>query len=87
MTLPVGVVDSFSASYTEARAKFLQGAATAGLQIQSHVHPLPGRDGEVLAMDIARDGPMDAKSLLIVSSACHGVEGLLRLGRAGLHVA
>ena len=75
MTPPVGVVDSFSASYAEARAKFLQGAAAAGLSIQNHVHPLLGRDGEVLAMDLARDGPLDAKSLLIVSSACHGVEG------------
>jgi hypothetical protein len=36
---------------------------------------LPGREGEALAMDIARDGPADAKALLIVTSACHGVEG------------
>ena len=26
-------------------------------------------------MDVARDGPMDAQNLLIISSACHGVEG------------
>ncbi len=70
-----GVLDSFSPSYAEARAKFLQAAATAGLTVQSHVHPLAGRDGEVLAMDLARDGPADAEALLIVSSGCHGVEG------------
>jgi hypothetical protein len=75
VTPPVGVVDSFSASYAKARAKFLQGAAAAGLAVQSHVHPLPGRDGETLAMDVARDGAPDAQALLIVSSACHGVEG------------
>ena len=70
-----GVAEAFSASYKEARVKFLEGAATAGLQLESHVHPLTGRDGEVLAMDVARSGPLDAKRLLIVSSACHGVEG------------
>ena len=46
-----------------------------GLAIESHAHPLLGRDGETLAMDVARDGAMDADKLLIVSSACHGVEG------------
>lgn len=70
-----GVIESFSTSYAQARRKFLESAATAGLQPQSHVHPLAGRDGEVLAMDVARDGPADAEALLIVSSACHGVEG------------
>ncbi len=71
----IGVAEAFSASYREARVKFLEGAAAAGLAIQSHVHPMPGRDGEVLAMDVARSGRLDAENLLIVSSACHGVEG------------
>ena len=31
-------------------------------------------------MDVARDGPMDAKSLLVLSSACHGVEGFCGSG-------
>ncbi|OJX37231.1 MAG: hypothetical protein BGO74_14335 [Burkholderiales bacterium 68-12] len=69
------VVNAFSASYQEARTKFLEAAAAAGLAIESHVHPLRGRDGETLALDVARDGPPDADKLLIVSSACHGVEG------------
>ena len=68
-------VESFSASYAQARGKFLEAAATAGLQVTSHPHPLPGRDGEALAMDVALDGPRDADRLLIVTSACHGVEG------------
>ena len=71
----IGVAEAFSASYRQARVKFLEGAAAAGLQIESHVHPLTGRDGEVLAMDVARSGPPDAQNLLIISSACHGVEG------------
>ncbi|TAG49968.1 MAG: DUF2817 domain-containing protein [Betaproteobacteria bacterium] len=65
----------FSSSYRDAREKFLAAAESAGLPVQSHVHPLAGRDGEVLAMDVARDGPDDAECLLILSSACHGVEG------------
>ena len=70
-----GIVEAFSSSYAEARKKFLEAAAAAGLPIESHAHPLKGRDGEDLAMDVVRDGPADAKKLLIVSSACHGVEG------------
>ncbi len=71
----IGVAQAFSTSYREARVKFLEGSATAGLQLASHQHPLVGKDGEVLAMDVARSGPLDAENLLIVSSACHGVEG------------
>ena len=65
----------FSSSYAQARAKFLQAADAAGLRVESHLHPLRGRDGEELAMDVALDGPADASHLLILSSACHGVEG------------
>lgn len=68
-------MQAFSRSYAEARDKFLAAAAAAGLAVESHPHPLRGRDGEALAMDVARDGPADAARLLILSSACHGVEG------------
>ena len=71
----IGITDAFSTSYARARARFLEAAATAGLPMESHAHPLKGRDGEDLAMDVVRDGPADADKLLIVSSACHGVEG------------
>ncbi len=76
----IGVVEAFSPSYAKARIKFLEAAATAGLRIESHNHPLPGRDGEVLAMDVARDGPLDAERLLIVTSGCHGAEGYCGTG-------
>ncbi len=65
----------FATTYREARAKFLQACAGLGLAVQSHPHPLPGREGEALAMDVARIGGADAERLLLVSSACHGVEG------------
>jgi Protein of unknown function (DUF2817) len=71
----IPITDSFSSSYAQARVKFLEAAAAAGVNTQSHLHPLKGVDGEDLAMDVARDGPADTENLLIISSACHGVEG------------
>lgn len=71
----IDVNAAFSARYAQARVKFLEGAAAAGMAVRSFEHPLKGRDGETLAMDVALDGPADAQNLLIVSSACHGVEG------------
>lgn len=71
----IGVTEAFSPSYAKARIKFLEAASAAGLSITSFNHPLPGREGELLAMDVALSGDADAKNLLIVSSGCHGVEG------------
>lgn len=71
---------AFAPSYAGARVRFLEGAAAAGMAIRSLDHPLPGREGETLAMDVALDGPDDAERLLIVSSACHGVEGFCGSG-------
>ena len=70
----------FAQSYAQARALFLAAAANAGLAVQSHAHPLLGRDGEKLAMDVARLGAVDAQALLVISSACHGVEGFCGSG-------
>jgi hypothetical protein len=71
----ISIPSAFSTSYAQARVKFLEAAATAGLAITSFAHPLTGKEGEELAMDVALEGSPDAKELLIVSSACHGVEG------------
>jgi hypothetical protein len=70
----------FAPSYRDARARFLAEAQAAGLAVHSHPHPLPGRDGEPLAMDVARLGEPDAAAVLLVSSACHGVEGFCGSG-------
>lgn len=73
-------LDSFSASYAEARAKFWDACAHAGLAVQRHVHPLRGHDGEELAIDVARAGAPDATNLLVISSGCHGIEGFCGSG-------
>ncbi len=73
-------IDCFSQSYAEARGKFLAAAEAAGLDVQHHPHPMLGHDGETLAMDVVRDGPPDAKAVLLLTSACHGVEGFCGSG-------
>lgn len=70
----------FAQSYAEARSLFLQAAAAAGLDTHAHRHPLLGRDGEELAVDVARFGPADAQRLLIITSGCHGLEGFCGSG-------
>jgi hypothetical protein len=71
----IGIGEAFSPRYAQARQKFLQGCVSAGLTVEPHAHPLKGRDGEELSMDVVLDGDANAENLLIVSSACHGVEG------------
>ena len=71
----IGVLEAFSPSYAQARGKFLSAAAAAGLKFDVNPHPDPGRDGEELSMDVVLDGAADARLLLLLTSACHGVEG------------
>lgn len=68
-------LSSFSDQYGPARSKFLDACADRGLTLQHHPHPLPGRYGETLALDVARLGAPDAANLLVISSGCHGIEG------------
>ena len=75
-----GTSEAFSSSYAQARTRFLAAAQAAGLPVEHKVHPRKGLDGEELAIDVARDGPADARNLLILSSACHGVEGFCGSG-------
>jgi len=71
---------AFCATYEEARRKFIEAAQAAGLKVQSKIHPLRGAQGEELAMDVVRDGHPNAASVLLLSSACHGVEGFCGSG-------
>ena len=76
----IPIPSAFAASYARARVQFLEAAATAGTAIESLNHPLPGRDGETLALDVALDGARGSERVLIVSSGCHGVEGFCGSG-------
>lgn len=65
----------FSASYQEARAHFLAAARAAGGSLVSHSHPLAGPGGESLSMDVVSLGEAEAKTVLVLGSGIHGVEG------------
>jgi Protein of unknown function (DUF2817) len=73
-------LSDFAQTYAEARGKFIAAAEAADLDVVSHPHPMLGRDGEALAMDEVLEGRRDADSLLLISSACHGVEGFCGSG-------
>ncbi len=65
----------FSATYREARHRFLEAARKAGAAVDAHVHPLTGAEGEEIGTDTALLGAADADKLFIVSSGTHGPEG------------
>lgn len=71
----------FSASYREARTQFLAAAGRRNLTVQTYAHPLHrGAEGEELAMDTVRIGPVNANALLVLSSGVHGAEGFCGSG-------
>lgn len=67
--------DYFSASYQQARHRFLAAAAHAGFNVSSYQHPLPGHDGQAIFTDIASKIPGSAKHIVMTTSGIHGVEG------------
>ena len=71
------MIAPLSRSYADARAAFLDAAATAGARIESFEHPLTGLAGEPLFVDVAEVGPADADDVVLVVSGTHGVEGYL----------
>jgi hypothetical protein len=65
----------FSATYAQARRRFLEAARDRSAVVHSHRHPLQGAEGEEIALDTALLGPADADRIFIVSSGTHGPEG------------
>ncbi|MEL8054999.1 MAG: M14 family metallopeptidase [Pseudomonadota bacterium] len=70
-------IQSYSSDhYTEAREKFLAACVERNLTVESLLNPnAKGSRGEDLYTDIALIGRADAPTMLIISSATHGVEG------------
>jgi predicted deacylase len=72
---------AFAERYGEARDKFLDAAQRRSLRIERHVHPAArGADGEELSIDVAVAGDDHARSLLVLTSGMHGVEGFCGSG-------
>jgi hypothetical protein len=76
----MNAVDSFSATYVEARTRFRDAAAAAGARLEAVSHPERGRQGEDLATDVARIGPAAAERVLVTISGTHGAEGFCGSG-------
>ncbi len=71
----------FSATYAEARRKFLDAARAGGAAIESHVNPnAKGMNGEELVTDVARFGDMGAENIFITCAGTHGNEGFCGSG-------
>jgi hypothetical protein len=71
---------SFSATYPEARDKFVAAARAAGATLERITNPNLGPDGGSLSTDLAWLGPRDAKAVLVMISGTHGVEGFCGSG-------
>jgi hypothetical protein len=83
----MGVLEAFSNSYSQARVKFLEAAATASLQIESFNAPVLGKDSEVVALDAAFQKSSAAKvsdKLLIISAVAS--QGADRMAGSGVQV-
>jgi len=77
----MNIPNFFSATYAEARDKFLKACQSRGLTVESHLNSkAKGATGEDLYMDVARIGPKGASKILIVSSGTHGAEGFCGSG-------
>jgi hypothetical protein len=71
----------FSATYAEARDKFLAAAKAHGLAVDLHIHPSSrGASGEELSIDVATLGDASAAGMLLLTSGTHGVEGFCGSG-------
>lgn len=69
------MTNDFSASYAEARQRFLDAAEQAGARLTRLPLRATGPEGLPLSIDIARFGSRTPRKLLIHSSGIHGVEG------------
>jgi predicted deacylase len=71
----------FSATYSEARQKFLAAATQLRCEVTTYAHPtVKGALGETIAIDVASFVPEGAKQVVMVTSAMHGAEGFCGSG-------
>jgi hypothetical protein len=77
----IDIPAAFAATYAEARDKFTRAVEARGSDVVRHVHPSArGAQGEELSVDLALLGDANARSLLVLTSGMHGVEGFCGSG-------
>ena len=52
----ISIADAFGGRYALARARFIAGAASAGLSVRQYPLGLQGLEGEELTVDVVLDG-------------------------------
>ena len=65
----------FPTDYADARQRFITQCAENGSPVRAYVNPVRGPHGEELAADVAWFGRADARHVVVLTSATHGVEG------------
>ena len=70
----------FSSSYQTARERFIEAARAGGGSIESFENPRTGPESQPLFTDVALIGSKGAKTILVLSSGTHGVEGFAGSG-------
>ena len=61
-------------TYAIARRRFLNAAWATEAEVASFPHPVCGREGEELAIDVAVLGAPNATDVLLIVLGTHGVE-------------
>src|SRR5690348_11297230 len=77
---PMNSADSFSATYAEARDKFVEAAGAAGGALERIANPNRRPDGGDISTDVAWFGPRSAEKVLVMVSGTHGAEGFCGSG-------
>lgn len=80
MHVTASLAASFARDYADARGRFLAIAARYGAPVRSYDNPNKGPNGEDLATDTIWLGARDAKKVMVLTSATHGVEGFCGSG-------
>ena len=66
----------FSATYSEARRRFVDTARASGARLAHTLHPdARGPEGEALYLDVATLGRPDAPKVMVIGCGTHGIEG------------
>ena len=73
-------ISYFSDTYQEARLKFLAAVKAAGGEVEHYRNPHIGSKNEELYTDVAKFNLSNAKTILVIGSGTHGVEGFTGSG-------
>ena len=80
MDMDVHLAACFAPDYAAARQRFRLACAKQGAPIRSYASATRGPSGEELATDVAWFGARDARTVMVLTAATHGIEGFCGSG-------